>query len=161
MTNTRIVNGKNFRSKNALEKDFLTNCQRCVAAFEARMRGFDVEAKPLKRKLEKDRIAKNWWKVFEGAKPERCTFDGRRDCDSKLAEWGSGACTEIYVQWVNEDGSPSNYAHVFVGVNYRGNIRYLDPQSGETDVSDYFEDAVLDSVQIVRIDDKAFTNLAK
>lgn len=130
------------------------NCQRCVAAYEMRRRGYDVVAKP--REVEKDgrpsatdRVWNGWTGIFKGLSFERCNGSGRARCDDLMKRWGDGARAEVYVAWPRSLGGG---AHVFVAENRGGRIVYVDPQSGKEDASGYFKNAQKGHTMIARID---------
>lgn len=127
------------------------NCQRCVPSYEMRRRGFDVVAKPRivdENGMPKDTDPMNaqWSKVFDGQEWKRC--GGKSGCDRLLKSWGDGARAEVYVIWPKKRGG----AHVFTAENIGGEIRYMDPQSGRTDVSGYFKLAKPGGTMASRID---------
>lgn len=128
------------------------NCQRCVPSYEMRRRGFDVVAKP--RIVDEsggpkdtDPMNTQWSKVFDGQEWKRCS--GKSGCDRLLKSWGDGARAEVYVIWPKKRGGG---AHVFAAENVGGEIRYMDPQSGRTDVSGYFKLAKPGGTMASRID---------
>lgn len=128
------------------------NCQRCVPSYEMRRRGFDVVAKPRivdESGMPKDTDPMNakWSKVFDGQEWKRC--GGKSGCDKLLKSWGDGARAEVYVIWPKKRGGG---AHVFAAENVGGEIRYMDPQSGRTDVSGYFKLAKPGGTMASRID---------
>ena len=51
--------------------------------------------------------------------------------------------------------------HVFIAEQENGKTRFIDPQSGEKDVSYYFDSGMIKPIKtrILRVDDKAFTQL--
>lgn len=128
------------------------NCQRCVPSYEMRRRGFDVVAKPRivdesGSPKDTDPMNAQWSKVFDGQEWKRC--GGKSGCDKLLKSWGDGARAEVYVIWPKKRGGG---AHVFAAENIGGEIRYMDPQSGRTDVSGYFKLAKPGGTMASRID---------
>lgn len=101
--------------------DFSANCQRAVAAYEMRRRGYDVMALPT---YAGDRMpsAGNWEKVFNGAKrlnvgassPQKA----QANLESQMKSYGNGARGIV--------GIPG---HVFNVENVGGKIRYIDAQT--------------------------------
>lgn len=129
------------------------NCQRCVPAYEMRRRGYDVIAKPAivdkSGKLStKDSLYTSWNKIFKGAKLHHCwgKDGGLATITAKMNEWGEGAVAEVMVRWQNAE------AHVFVVEHIGGKIRFVDPQTGNIDCSNYFTNAVNGATMIMRID---------
>lgn len=130
-----------------LGEAFQMNCQKCVPAYEMRMRGYDVTTRPT-FDLNTDGFAQNHWKeVFEGAVFEGNFFgSGKEDIIKKMKSFGDGSRSEIYVVFGN------GTAHVFVAENRNGEIYFLDPQTGEIDVEYYFENVKNGLTQLLRID---------
>ena len=113
---------------------YSTNCQRCVVAYEARLRGLDVEALPaLSMDKAKDPFAdgKNWLLAFDTNKisvPQRryYTSDGIEESFAPLIE---GARMQILIKW-KENGTSS---HVFMAIKKNDKVEFFDPQTGATD----------------------------
>ena len=59
-----------------------------------------------------------------------------------------GAVCEIRCEWKDKD-----YGHVFIAEKQNGRVRYIDPQSNNNDVSNYFNDMKSNKTQFWRIDD--------
>lgn len=51
--------------------------------------------------------------------------------------------------------------HTFIAENHNGIIHYYDPQTGESDVSNYFINAVKGKTRITRVDKLDFTDYIK
>lgn len=135
------------------------NCQRCVSAYEARRRGFDVSAAPLLDEndtLQIMRHPQGWPSVYKGAELIDCTAaSGTASAimvDDKMAEWGEGARAIVRVRW-NLGGG-----HVFIAERVNGQTHYVDPQRGEEDVDYYFQSAKGNGTFCVRIDNLPFTD---
>ena len=129
-------------------REYQINCQRCVPAYEMRRRGYDVTALP-RIMTGVDDTANHWQSIFENAQWLACSSgSGVTQVTNQLKAWGDGARAEIYVAWKGRGAG----AHVFVGENSGGTIRFLDPQSGALDVSHYFKHAKTGSTLICRID---------
>ena len=136
------------------------NCQRCVAAYEMRRRGYDVIAKSavvnenglLSRK---DPLYFKWDKIFSGARFLHCQGEdgGLEDIIAKMDIWGDGAVAEINVQW------NATEAHVFIAERINGAVRFVDPQNGNTDCSSYFTNAINGATMVARIDNLEPTEL--
>ena len=58
-----------------------------------------------------------------------------------------GAMCEVSCAWKNGQG------HVFVAEKLDGVVRYMDPQTGESDFSHYFTLMRKDNTMFIRIDD--------
>jgi len=63
-----------------------------------------------------------------------------------MKSWGEGSRAEIAVFWKNGDG------HVFVAEYNDGKVRYIDPQTGKTDVEHYFKNVIEGLTHVMRID---------
>ena len=114
--------------------EYQQNCQRCVPAYEMRMRGFDVIAKPVYDLATDDFANNHWTEAFQGVKIEKnLSGTGKEDIINLMSEWGDGARAEVYVKW--ESGG----SHVFVAENRNDYIHFLDPQTGQLNVEYYFE----------------------
>ena len=145
------------------------NCQRCVAAYELRRRGYDVTAKPrpMLGKTKPDpsdtlpnRLDPNGWpSMFEGATLESCASGSgpgtRRKIEALMASYGDGARAIIRIQYQRKYGG---YGHVFIAEQRDGRTAFVDPQTGSADCSGYFEKAEKSGTYCVRIDDKPFTD---
>ncbi len=96
----------------ALGLKYQQNCQRCVPAYEMRMRSFDVIARPT-YDLNTDIFAsKHWTEAFENAIiEENLEGTGKEDIINLMSEWGDGARSEVYVAY--KEGN-EYYGHVFV-----------------------------------------------
>ena len=136
------------------------NCQRCVAAYEMRRRGYDVIAKPAIVNNEgnlssKDPLIKSWKEIFGGATflPYTDYEGGRTSVIAQMEAWGEGSVAEVKVIWKNGG------AHVFVAQHINGSVRFVDPQTGNTNCEDYFTNAVVGATMIARIDTLQPTDL--
>lgn len=129
------------------------NCQRCVATYEMRRRGYDVVAKPAMvgddgKLSTKDPLYGSWKNIFKGAKFEfHSGFDGgKASIISRMDNWGDGAVAEVRVLWNASEG------HVFIAERVNGVVRFVDPQNGNLNCEKYFTSAELGATMIARID---------
>lgn len=136
------------------------NCQRCVAAYEMRRRGYDVIAKPAVVDAngllaKKDPLYASWNKIFKDARFSYCggTDGGKSEIIRRMSMWGDGAVAEVKVQWY------SSSAHVFVAEQVGGIVRFVDPQTGNVNCEDYFTRALNGVTMIARIDNIEATEL--
>ena len=155
------------------------NCQNCITAYEARRRGFDVEADVA---LTPQQTASGMWReafgltvndaIYTGKKPG-ATLDEllknpmsgeqvRKSTDKALKKMGNGARAVVCVVWKDayQDDPSTVKGHVFIAENHNGVIRYIDPQSGEENVSVHFENARPEHTAVYRVDDKPLTEKA-
>lgn len=129
------------------------NCQRCVATYEMRRRGYDVVAKPAMvgddgKLSNKDPLYGSWKNIFKGAKFEfHSGFDGgKASIISQMDNWGDGAVAEVRVMWNASEG------HVFIAERVNGVVRFVDPQNGNLNCEKYFTSVELGATMIARID---------
>lgn len=137
------------------------NCQRCVSAYEARRRGYDVSAKPSGGR--NDRLPymtdpNGWPHVYEGAELVPCFSNSgantRGKVEKLMEQWGDGARAIVRVQWKG-----GNSGHVFIAERVNGTTRFVDPQSNDGDCSRYFASAKKNQTYCLRIDNRRFTEL--
>ena len=137
------------------------NCQRCVCAYEARRRGYDVEAQPIPSGtdyLPVMRHPNGWPSVFERAKLIDCSANSGTgaaiNIENQMEEWGYNSRAIVRVRWKAEFGGGG---HVFIAERTNGITRFIDPQNGETNASSYFNFAYGNDVFCMRIDNIAFS----
>lgn len=126
------------------------NCQRCVPTYEMRARGYDVTAKPLL--MEYDHLAFQPFDVWEKAEVHATGGDGLAEIENFLRENGEGTRVQIIAQWKYGGG------HTFVGEVKDGVVRFLDPQTCNTDVRQYFSRVKPGSVKFCRMDNLNVSN---
>ena len=122
-------------------REWRINCQRCVPAYEARCRGYDVTAKP-NTKAETGQIydnlapfSDNWlFPQVEGA--VGIPYKKKKDIEAKMEEWGDGARCQIVCKW---KGGRKSGAHTFMAVQKEGKTHFVDPQSGNENCERYFK----------------------
>ena len=112
------------------EEGYNINCQRCIVAFEARMRGYNVEA--LSSTPDDKFSRNNKWANFFGKKSSEVLYikstsseDTKSKILNKMGEWGENSRAVLAVTWKNE-----NYGHVVNVVNSKSGIRAYDAQIG-------------------------------
>ena len=135
------------------------NCQRCVSAYEARRRGFDVTAQPAKRGYDDMcyvmPVEKGVFSPYSGADPQNVSANSgtqvELNIDSLMEEWGDGARAIVCVQWKGGGG------HAFIAERVNGHTRYLDPQANEIDAKGHFIIAKGSGAWCGRIDNLPFT----
>ena len=145
--------------------EYKKNCQRCIVAYEARRRGYDVIAsKAILDDFDKliySHGSGGWPYVF-GANYEDLIYpDGKtaleikNDICKKMSEYGDGARIAISITWKDcQDG------HVFIAEQTNGKTIFIDPQKGQKNVN-YFNDAQIqpEKTHFLRIDNRDFTDL--
>lgn len=142
--------------------EWTKNCQRCVSAFEARRRGFDVTAKP--RILDgTDRLpymfdrSHGWLSVYEKPDPILCLGSGAKigeNVSKFMATWGVGSRAIVRVRWKGRNAG----GHVFMAVQTKDGTHFIDPQSNESDVEWYFTQVKRGQTYIIRVDNLKFTD---
>lgn len=125
------------------------NCQRCIQAYELRRRGYDVTAKSSTHDfLDPVKLGNE---CFQDKNEEYEFFTGmsRSGVQKTLKQAPNGSRFGIYLQWKSGNGS-----HVFIAEKTDDGVRYIDPQNGNTDVSDYLKKGKYFHFGLYRFDDK-------
>lgn len=129
---------------------YSSNCQRCVLAYEARRRGYDVTALPtysgdlLPSGGDFLRALSNPQVVDVGRSVSRV--------EAQMRQYGNGS--RAIVRVANGRGG-----HVFIAENVHGRIAYIDPQTNRR-----YSNISLSRVRtasLVRLDNQQFTDYAK
>ncbi len=114
-----------------------TNCQSCVVAYEARLRGYDVQAKPLGNSHEQHALARDPQLAWEDPKTGRMPSTIGNDkitTPAKCRTWldetvETGARYTLQNVWKGR----GNSGHIIsCDKDSSGNLRLYDPQSGKT-----------------------------
>lgn len=137
----------------AYNTPYSVNCQRCVQTYELRRRGYDVEALP-KPNVKKDVIewGNECFVDSNGNKPDFVFHQSEKSIRNTLTNAPDGSRHIIYVQWKN-----NKYSHVFIAEKENGIVRFVDPQSNESDVEHYFSLGKRNGFATLRVDDKGIT----
>lgn len=136
-----------------LYKKWHQNCQRCVPAYELRRRGYDVTAAP--RKSRNDSVADSWESLFKNQEWRSVGGDDREEAllnleaEIKLGERGSRYAITLW--WQGQRGG-----HTFVAENVDGNVKYIDPQTGNAEYSSWMDRFSPSDVRVSRIDNLEF-----
>lgn len=139
-------------------KAYDTNCQRCVPTYLMRRKGFDVQALPRNYGHDKNKefmmanAPHMIYRKADGTIPlpintRRSTTFGKAEIENYMKDLDDGALCEVTISWIN-GGS-----HVFIAEKKDGKVRYIDPQKGLSDVSEYFTRIKKGSTYFWRIDD--------
>lgn len=150
-------------------KEFTENCQRCVVAYEARRRGYDVTAQPTYKGDKLPKVAyvnpntgakySYWMGAFKQAKSER--IGGRtakqtqKNIENKMKSYGDGSRAILRVSWKGGGG------HVFNVEQKNGKTYYIDAQVGKRYTSKVFQNIRTEKTQLVRTDNLKFSDRAK
>ena len=135
------------------------NCQRCVSAYEARRRGYDVTAAPVPEGDDEIShifpVEKGIFSPYEGAEPIDVSANSGTQAalniDDLMESWGDGARAIVCVQWRAGQG------HAFIAERVDGQTRYVDPQTGNPQVRTHFILAKGSGAWCGRIDNLPFT----
>ena len=179
----QMIGAKRFKGKHSREQDLKAvnpnfvsgrngewenNCQRCVAAYEARRRGIDVTAKPLPSMTNYDKLSRScgWADSFVNANPIDCSastgLKARENIIREMDKMPDGARCAVQVIWKKSVGGGG---HVFIAEKQGGKISFIDPQPhgepGQLDCDDNFKIANGRLVHIMRLDNLKFSNIVK
>ena len=139
------------------ESGYQDNCQRCVPTYLLRTQGYDVVANPSNFGHDESieyvihRAGHLKYVNSDGTHPRveftrgSATF-GKAEIEEYMDSLNNGAMLEVSCAWKNGG------AHVFVAEKRDGIVRYIDPQTGESDVSYYFTLMKKDNTMFFRID---------
>ena len=155
----------NFKTEKDKDGRYSHNCQRCVPAYEARRRGLDVVAKPVKMNkwgkisaYDPFARAESYKKVFPGATWKRGGDKPEKEITSFLLAINGDARAEVSVTW-DQGLCGKSGRHVFVAEKTGNAIKFVDPQSGDEDVSWYFGIIKAEETEFARVDDAEFGDL--
>jgi hypothetical protein len=133
-------------------RQYEVNCQRCVQAYELRRRGYTVQAKAMPRSNNTICWGNECFVDSFGNTPKFEFHKSEDDIKETLKNALNGSRYIIYTRWENSKG-----AHVFVAEKENDTIKFVDPQSNETDVEYYFSISEKNRFGILRVDDKTIT----
>lgn len=125
------------------------NCQRCIQTYELRRRGYDVIAKSKDGLLDPIIYGNDCFQDKNGNYVPFTYHLSKRKVKKELNDAPNGARFGIYLQWKSGNGS-----HVFIAEKTDDGVRYIDPQNGNTDVSDYLKRGKYFHFGLFRFDDK-------
>lgn len=157
-TNPNFATGK---------KEYTHNCQRCVAAYEARRRGFDVQASGALNGKEDSLTSaygpKSWPAVYKDGQNEltwvggNTSLQAQQNIADRMLEYGNGSRAIVCVAWQGEE----DIGHVFIAEQVNGITQFIDPQSGSKNCSYYFEREMIkpNRTFLLRVDNKEFTDM--
>lgn len=115
------LEGANPFNTGGAEGDFSANCQRCVTAYEARRRGYDVIAQPTYT-TDSMPYARGYLKPYVNPVVENVgagtSKKAQQNLEAKMREYGSGSRAIVEIP-----------GHVFNCENVNGKIRYVDAQT--------------------------------
>lgn len=127
-------------------REYRINCQSCVVAYEARLRGYDVEAVARTKKIpEQENLARKcesaWIDPATGEAPKVLTNDPKIRTAKQAQKWleqnvEPGGRYEFSHGWKGTNGRNGHI--VTVSRDSSGSLRIFDPQSGKTYAGDGF-----------------------
>ena len=126
-------------------EEWQVNCQRCVPAYEMRRRGFDVSATSCGDDL--DPLSYNPFDIWEEPDVISCPDDDESFIVDEMSQWEDGARAQVVVMWAEGEGG-----HAFIAEKVNGEIRFVDPQTGDAECSDYFKEVEPGTSRFCRID---------
>lgn len=129
---------------------YSSNCQRCVLAYEARRRGYDVTALPT---YKGDLLPSGSDYLKALSNPDVVSVGKSiRKIESEVKGYGNGARAIVGV-------SRGRSGHVFIAENVRGKIIYVDPQTNER--YSKLSLSLVSDARVIRIDNQRFTEYAR
>jgi hypothetical protein len=129
---------------------YSSNCQRCVLAYEARRRGYDVTALP---PYHGDLLPSGSDYLKALSNPEIVSV-GRsaRRIESRMQQYGAGSRAIVRV-------ASGRNGHVFIAENVRGRVTYIDPQTNSRYSG--LRLSHVTSASLIRLDNQQFTEYAR
>lgn len=129
---------------------YSSNCQRCVLAYEARRRGYDVTALP----TYSGDLLPYGGDFLKGLSNPKVVNVGKskRKIENEMHNYGNGARAIISV-------SKGRNGHVFISENRNGKITYIDPQTNKRYTG--LNLSRVSNATVTRIDNQAFTEYAR
>ena len=137
-------------------KRWKINCQRCVPAYELRRRGYEVVSQPKPIIVTTKDLSFHPFDVWKNPDVIKAGKNAKSEIEDKMKEWGDGARVQIVVVWKG-----TNSGHTFVAEQLNGQTIFMDPQTGKTDVSKYFDFVEPNKIRYCRIDNLDFTEKIK
>ena len=129
--------------------EWQVNCQRCVPAFEMRLRGYDVIASPRFKEIN-DHLSLYPEDAWEAPVVQHCGASDNKEYISKALEnWGDGARVQIVIT----NRFDPKYGHTIMAVRNNGKTMFLDPQTGDGSAEECFDWADPSMTRFWRIDD--------
>ena len=143
---------------------YTENYQRCVVAYEVRRRGYFTLAKPYlggKADLLPYMDAQHGWPaVFQGQTAANCSAltqkQAQENVERQMHLFGNHCRAIVKVNWLHRIKG-----HLFMAENIDDAIYFVDPQTGDGNVSRYFQHIDPNRVVIMRTDCARLTRLAQ
>lgn len=143
---------------------YTENCQRCVVAYEVRRRGYFTLAKPYlggrADLLPYMDAQQGGPAVFQGQTAANCGAltqkQAQENVEHQMHLFGNHSRAIVKVNWLHRIKG-----HLFMAENIDDAIYFVDPQTGDDDVSRYFQHIDPNRVVIMRTDCARLTRLAQ
>ena len=143
---------------------YTENCQRCVVAYEVRRRGYSTIAKPYicggTDPLPYMNLQYGWPAVFREQMLTNCSAltreQAQENIERQMRLFGNHSRAIVKVRWPHRAKG-----HLFMAENIEDVIYFVDPQTGDDDVSWYFQYIDPNYVAIMRTDCVRFTGLVR
>ena len=136
------------------EEGFVQNCANCSLAFEARKRGFDVEALPTQRPMFIDDYEKMFvdsgFSYILNPMSEKETFEL---IEETIKSWGEGARGTIFIVWKNV-----SVGHFFSCEVKNNSVIYCDAQRSIMNAKEYFKKSDIMHTAFMRTDNLEFSS---
>jgi len=136
------------------EEGFVQNCANCSLAFEARKRGFDVEALPTQRPMFIDDYEKMFvdsgFSYILNPMSEKETLEL---IEETIKSWGEGARGTIFIVWKNV-----SVGHFFSCEVKNNSIVYCDAQRSIMNAKEYFKKSDIMHTAFMRTDNLEFSS---
>ena len=129
---------------------YSSNCQRCVLAYEARRRGYDVTALPT---YHGDLLpySRDYLKALSNPNVVGVGKSIKK-VEAQMRQYGPGSRAIIGV-------NRGSNGHVFIAENVGGKIWYIDPQTNTR--YNRLNFSRISSAEVIRLDDQQFTDYAR
>lgn len=106
-------------------KEYRTNCQRCIWAYEMRRRGYDVEAKPRTQSMSDPAYGSRYTSFMQGGSAASLVrTPTQKAVEKQMAAWGEGARAVVEITY---KGGYSG--HVFIAERRNGKTLFVEPQA--------------------------------
>ena len=142
------------------KEGYNTNCQRCVVAFEANMRGYNVAALPNTGNSDTYPHADNWTKFFGKDINSMVSVSSTSVSSQKnkilkqMGAWGEHSRAVLKVTWKEK-----NYGHVINVVNSKSGVSAWDAQTGRrVSLDNILSRSSLKKTKLLRTDDANLNN---
>lgn len=162
-----LMDIKNTNARYNADERFQHNCQRCVTAYEARRRGYDViaTARPNLNGEEKYSGERAWGLMYKNPHFIDCSakdgYSAQEKVISEVQKMPNGARCAVQIYWKGGKGA----GHVFIAENHKGKVYFTDPQKATEEINihaeRHFKKASGKGVCIARLDKLKFSDIVR